>query len=1143
MCLSSIQAQISIMQEESTHYQSLGNDAQYFEAIPNAAIRTPKSRSNCNLNKIVYGWHPYWGGTNYQNYDWELLTHMSFFSYEVNPSTGNANTTNGWATSQAVNAALASGNTKVTLCVTLFSDFNTFFGSSTAPQTLISNLISLVQSRGAQGVNIDFEGMSATHKTSFANFMVSLANQMHTAIPGSEVSTVLYAVEWSDVFDFTIMNQAVDHYIVMGYDYYWSGSSNAGPNDPLYHFGATYNYTLSRSTSYYLHKGAPLNKLVMGLPYYGREWPTSSTTLGASTTGSGTSRTYTVVKTNASGNFSAANRQQETDSYTDVFVFNSGGTRQCYITLEDNFRKRLEHVNQSGIAGIGIWALGYDNGYSELWDAIEDYMTDCYETPCPATIHDFGGPKNYYNNENYTWTIAPEGATSITLTFSSFDVETNYDYLYIYDGPTIASPQVAGSPFSGNVVPPVITSSGGALTFRFTSDNATTRPGFVASYTCASDVTAPTSSLVVPTGWKTQDFSVSIVDQDETGGSGVDKRFYQVLDFDGADWRANAANGFFSDNFDQSALHTDWTAVVGNWSLNNGYLYQADESNTNTNAYAALNQNNHTQWMHNFAMRISGAGSSRRAGYHFMCDDGSLPNRGNSYFVWFRADNNKIQLYKVVNDVFSLQADVSYTINANQWYNVDVVYDKTTGVIEVWLDNSFAASWTDNAPLTVGHAISFRSGDCVLEANNLKVYHNHQGNPVVTVGSPTGDIRYQNSQPNIPSGRIKSLSIDGARNISAIAFEDVNVDWTPPTGLTVVNDGLSGDVDVFNIPTEVSGNWNVAMDPHSGVTAYEYAVGTTALGTDIINWTSNGLNTSFTAAGLSLNFGTIYYVSVRALNGAGLYSAPISSDGQLLEEPNQPPVAGFQTNSYIICQNDSIQLINTSTSATDFVWSSVTGNISQPNAVNPYITVTQAGTHSITLLVSGPGGNDQITQDITVVFHDNPVAQFTADHLTVTLPNAVVGFTNNSQSSTAYFWDFGNGITSTDEHPWVQYDAAGIYTVMLVAQNNQCENDTTFLEITVQEFDASGIEDLDAFQLVVYPVPLSDLLVISGIPLEGEWIVTLTDVSGRLIYQSLPIKGSEQVVINDLGYLSKGIYFVQLMNNHYEIRQMIKLSK
>lgn len=476
----------SIHQLELEHYNSLGNaTAEYYESLPNKQ-KTEQLKGACSLNKIVYGWHPYWNSNTHQNYQWDLLSHFSFFSYEVNSADGNAISTHGWSTSTAVDAALAN-DVKVTLCVTLFSGHSTFFGNATAQQTLITNLINLVQSRGAHGVNIDFEGLPSSQTTNFANFMVNLSNQMHAAIPGSEVSTVLYAVDWSNVFDFSIMEPEVDQYIIMGYDYYYSGSSTAGPTDPLYQFGTTYNYTLSRSITYYLDKGVPANKLVLGLPYYGWDYPTSGSAIPSSTTGSGSSRTYATIRTNASGNYSLGNQSWQSDAVIDAYVYNSGGTRQCFNSMDSAFNKRLEHVLHSGIAGIGIWALGYDNGYTERWSGIQEYLTDCYSDPCSGVIHDFGGPlKNYYDKEDYTWTVQPENAYSLDIDFSTFNIEANWDYLYVYDGPTTASPQITGSPFTGTVGPGNFTTSTGAVTFRFTSDVSTTAPGFYATYTCNS---------------------------------------------------------------------------------------------------------------------------------------------------------------------------------------------------------------------------------------------------------------------------------------------------------------------------------------------------------------------------------------------------------------------------------------------------------------------------------------------------------------------------------------------------------------------------------------------------------------------------------------------------------------------------------
>jgi PKD repeat protein len=488
----------SIHQVELERYNATGHQsAAHYEK--NTPPRNETSRKlDCNLESTVYGWHPYWMGSAYTNYRWDLLSHLCFFSYEVDPVTGGPISTHGWSTSAAVTTALTQG-VKVTLCVTLFSGHSTFLNNSTARQNLITQLINLISSRGAHGVNIDFEGIPSSQSVNFANFMVDLANQMHAAIPDSEVSTVLYAVDWNSVFNFSIMEPEVDQYVVMGYDYYYTNSATAGPEDPLYQFGNTYNYTLSRTITDYLHEGCPAEKLILGLPYYGREWSTTSLAIPSGTTAAGVARTYSTIRANSSGNYTTANHTFRNDCRSDHYGFLNGTIpKQCFITKEAAFAERLAHVRRAGIGGIGIWALGYDGGYDELWNTIETYLTDCYEEPCTGIIHDFGGPeKNYYNDEDYIWTIAPLGASYLDVNFSSFDVETGYDYLYIHDGPTISSPQILGSPFSGTNSPGSFTSSSGALTFRFTSDLSTTKPGFMATYQCQQG--PPSASFSFPT--------------------------------------------------------------------------------------------------------------------------------------------------------------------------------------------------------------------------------------------------------------------------------------------------------------------------------------------------------------------------------------------------------------------------------------------------------------------------------------------------------------------------------------------------------------------------------------------------------------------------------------------------------------------
>ncbi|MCK9422406.1 MAG: carboxypeptidase regulatory-like domain-containing protein [Bacteroidales bacterium] len=109
-------------------------------------------------------------------------------------------------------------------------------------------------------------------------------------------------------------------------------------------------------------------------------------------------------------------------------------------------------------------------------------------TTCTGNFFDSGGPdNNYSNNENKVMTInAATPGAMLKVSFSQFETESEYDYLYIYNGTTVTAPQITGSPFSGTTNPGVITASNasGALTFKFTSDGSVTKTGWEATIEC-----------------------------------------------------------------------------------------------------------------------------------------------------------------------------------------------------------------------------------------------------------------------------------------------------------------------------------------------------------------------------------------------------------------------------------------------------------------------------------------------------------------------------------------------------------------------------------------------------------------------------------------------------------------------------------
>src|SRR5690606_32718494 len=88
-------------------------------------------------------------------------------------------------------------------------------------------------------------------------------------------------------------------------------------------------------------------------------------------------------------------------------------------------------------------------------------------------------------------------------------------------------------------------------------------------------------------------------------------------------------------------------------------------------------------------------------------------------------------------------------------------------------------------------------------------------------------------------------------------------------------------------------------------------------------------------------------------------------------------------------------------------------------------------------------------------------------------PNNQVFFTNNSTNASSYYWDFGNGSTSTDSNPWTEYSSVGVYDVMLIAANDLCPSDT--LNAVVEIIEVTRIEE-DELTVTVYPNPFNDQL-------------------------------------------------------------------
>lgn len=523
-----------------------------------------------------------------------------------------------------------------------------------------------------------------------------------------------------------------------------------------------------------------------------------------------------------------------------------------------------------------------DPGINWNW---EKYYKLINNTPTITTLtnasdpfFDSGGSVgNYQDDERFLWLIAPLGASSVTLNFTAFNVENNYDYLFLYDGSNTDAPLLGV--YTGTNNPGVVTSSGGSLLVEFRSDCATTATGWEANYTSTSSSNnQPVSTITNNGSWRTSSFDVYISDSDAE--TSVTEKYFLIADRETTDngWQSNTNAGFASEDFEDDA--SNWTTIIGNYSMQNNAFSQSNDLEGNTNSYLTINQPFGTDYLYAWKQTFLGNLTNQRAGLHFMCSDATLSNRGNSYFIFLRETNDQVHIYSVDGDVFTLQSNVAFTIDPLITYEVKTTYSPQTGWIKVYINDVFVSSWQDATPLTSGNSISLRTGNCAVEFDDVKVYQSRNSLVSVNVNA-TGTMRYE-SLGAITTGKIEALSLDATNLWSNINSSEYLIDRSAPS-LVSIADGASSDIDT-TIGNILEGNWSFT-DIHSDIANYEYCIGTTVGASDIVNWTDNSLATSMTEILASPMYNQLYYLTVRATNGAGLYTTN-STDGQLIQSPD-----------------------------------------------------------------------------------------------------------------------------------------------------------------------------------------------------------------------------------------------------------------
>ena len=420
----------SVTQLENNYY-STHQTPNVVQTEINLSIQK-RELGHSKLSKSVFGFLPWWeykAGT-YKTIRYNLLSHISIFSFEAD-SLGNLKNPIDWPWNDLINTADSSG---VKLIVTI-TNFDTksvhkILTDTVVTNQLFENIRKVLLPYGISGITIDFENISdADLQFAVANFLSALRDYLVRINPsvGHEISFASPAVGFGK-WNFSALAEKCDYLFIMGYDFYGSWSSTTGPSSPI--TGTYYNLTKSLLEDYGSVVSSNSGKLILGVPYFGNWWKTNSQNPYATVT------KYDSTKRNNNWQefvyyrnlFPAYNQKEklrDNISQTPWLRWQDTTWNQIWYDDSTSLAAKYDLVIQKNLKGIGIWALGYDNGRNELWNLISNK----FGNPSSVQRTKQSIPVNLILNQNYPNPFNPSTVISWQIAVGGYTTLKVYDLL------------------------------------------------------------------------------------------------------------------------------------------------------------------------------------------------------------------------------------------------------------------------------------------------------------------------------------------------------------------------------------------------------------------------------------------------------------------------------------------------------------------------------------------------------------------------------------------------------------------------------------------------------------------------------------------------------------------------------------------
>lgn len=233
----------------------------------------------------------------------------------------------------------------------------TFLANLDAQDRFIKALIDSLVAINVKGLNLDFENVAASDRNAFTSFVERLTKAAHAKKLTVSIDLLRGDVRWNHLtaYDYEAIGKIVDTVVMMAYDEHWSGSDQPGSVSSL--------KWVEEGIKQYLDYGIPRSKLILGIPFYVREWRLDSNGKLVDNRALFMKDLDSVIANNKATRIFDENTGQYKYSYQ-----KDGYTHIFWAETVDTVVERVKLAKKYDLAGVAAWRLGYEQ--ASVWEAM-----------------------------------------------------------------------------------------------------------------------------------------------------------------------------------------------------------------------------------------------------------------------------------------------------------------------------------------------------------------------------------------------------------------------------------------------------------------------------------------------------------------------------------------------------------------------------------------------------------------------------------------------------------------------------------------------------------------------------------------------------------------------------------------------------